>query len=436
MAKSYILDTNVLLYNPDSIFEEEYSTGEVLIPLCVLEELDNFKRDSGDLGRNSRKVAREIDKLRKKGAITKGVPIGDKGGTLKVIEGHQVRSEIFVEKNVDNKILSTALHLKNSDNEIVLVTKDINMRIKAGGLGIEAIDYELTLKTPNKRSGYSKVEVDTIVIDRMKNNGKVVVPEYKGKINEYVMLIDKEDSENFTLGRVVRENTVQRIKTFRSSIGIDAKNVEQQFALDALIDPDIKLVTLQGLAGTGKTLLATAAGIHLLQSKGSLFDKVAVTRPVIPIGRDIGLLPGDMNEKMHPWMQPIYDAVDMIRKSYSSGGKGRKKGATQLSFKDEDIEIAPLNYMRGRSIAHSYVIVDEAQNLLPNEVKTLVTRAGQDTKMIFTGDIDQVDHPYLDSKSNGFVYLIDRFIGKSIHAHVTLAKGERSDLAEIAAKVL
>jgi len=418
MNKTFVLDTNVLLHDPKSIYTFEDNT--VAIILSVMGEIDDFKKAMGELGANAREIARDLDRLAKKGCL------------LRVYPYRQVPLTVNHVEQVDSKILSEAKHLRdNEDTNAIIVTKDVILRVMANGLQIPAENYETDRKKVEFYSGTSEFAVAPKVIDEINDNGEVICKDLKAFKNQYIHLTAENDGKRSALGRHVENGRIVLVNSSRA-LNIKPRNLEQKFAIEALLDPDIRLVTLQGRAGTGKTLIAVAAGIHQVIRNSEKFSRIVITRPIVPVGKGLGFLPGDVEEKMQPWMRPIYDAIDMIQEI------DRKSHKTEISngFSEDDIQIAPLSYLRGRSIPHSFMIVDEAQNLTPLEVKTLVTRCGQDTKMIFTGDIDQIDNPFLDNRSNGFSHLISKFKNHHLHAHIELVKGERSELAEAGAKML
>ena len=427
MKKFFVLDANVLLHDPRSIFS--FDDNNVIIILSVLAEVDSFKKHYGTIGVHAREVAREIDKLSKGKNISEGVSLKN-GGKLFIYPFHPSGLNINCHQNVDNNILCETSYLISRGEEAVIVSKDIILRIMANGLNIPAEDYETDKKEIENYSGIVEVHLSEEQIDEFLKNEVIKVGK-KGIVNQYVHITCPADPKKSFLGRMEIDGLLILIKNRKANVmNVGPKNLEQIFALDALLNDNIKLVTLQGKSGTGKTLLAIAAGIHKFLE--GTYSKLIVTRPVIPVGKDIGFLPGGIDEKMNPWMQPIHDAIDFIREI------DRKSGKTTLSskFSTEDIQVAPLTYMRGRSIPHSFIVVDEAQNISPLEVKTLVTRSGEGTKMVFTGDIEQIDNLFLDSRSNGFSYLVSRFKGRALHAHILLKSGERSELAELGAEIL
>ncbi|MCK9419198.1 MAG: PhoH family protein [Nitrospirae bacterium] len=438
MKKIFVLDTNVLLHDPRAIFS--FQDNDVVIPIVVIEELDKFKKDVNEIGRNARQVSRILDEHRLKGKLSLGVKL-ESGGNLRVELNHtspeRLPSELIATK-ADNRILATALNLKHDDLPVILVTKDTNLRIKADALGLIAEDFESdTITLDELYSGESELLVAPGMIDDFYARGEMEPADPKPLPNQFALLKNSANESQTALARYNKQkNVFVPITTAKHGVwGITAKNKQQQFALDLLLNDDIRLVTLVGKAGTGKTLLALAAGLEKT-IEARTFQRLVVSRPVFPLGKDIGFLPGDVEEKLRPWMQPIRDNLDFL--VGSSGGPGRVKGKKDLQslFDLGMIEVEPLTYIRGRSMPNQYLIVDEAQNLTPHEIKTIITRAGEGTKVVLTGDPYQIDNPYIDSSSNGLTFVVDRFKEESIAGHITLVKGERSDLAELAATLL
>jgi len=438
MKKIFVLDTNVLLHDPKAIFS--FEDNDVVIPIVVIEELDKFKKGVDEIGRNARQVSRILDEYRLKGKLSQGVPL-DKGGNLRVELNHQSQeclpSELIATK-ADNRILATALNLKHDNLPVILVTKDTNLRIKADAFGLTAEDYESdTIMLDELYSGETEVVVPPGAIDDFYAKGELQPADPHPQPNQFALLKNSANESQTALARYSKQrNVFVPITTAKHGVwGITAKNKQQQFALDLLLNDDIRLVTLVGKAGTGKTLLALAAGLEKT-IEARTFQRLVVSRPVFPMGKDIGFLPGDIEEKLRPWMQPIRDNLDFL--VGSSGGPGRVKGKKDLQslFDLGMIEVEPLTYIRGRSMPNQYLIVDEAQNLTPHEIKTIITRAGEGTKVVLTGDPYQIDNPYIDSSSNGLTFVVDRFKEEPIAGHITLVKGERSDLAELAATLL
>ncbi|RME24720.1 MAG: PhoH family protein [Deltaproteobacteria bacterium] len=439
MRKNFVLDTNVLLHDPNALFA--FKDNDVVVPIYVIEEIDRFKRDMSELGRNARVVGRYIDNYRKEGKLGEGVPLPG-GGTLRVLFARKdIPIEIGLAQKMDHKILAVALELKNTEPEkqTVFITKDVNLRIKADVLDIRAEDYDTERVSIDEiYTGVKEVEVDAALIDRFYTEGGLDVDEVSGlesEPNMFVHLADSMDNSHTALARISPDGRrLQALRKPKGGLwGIHPRNREQVFAVDILLDDRIKLVTLAGKAGTGKTLLAIAAGLYKTAEENT-YQRLLVSRPIFPMGRDIGYLPGDVEDKLNPWMQPIFDNMDFL---LNVGGREKRRGRSYRELMDMDmVEIEPLTYIRGRSIPNQFIVVDEAQNLTPHEVKTIITRAGDSTKIVLTGDLYQIDNPYVDASNNGLSYIVNRFRGKHIAAHVTLVKGERSELAELASDVL
>ncbi len=437
MKKNYVLDTNVLIHDPRAIFK--FEDNDVVIPIYVIEEIDQFKREGTERGRNCRQVARYLDELREKSDVTlaKGVALGDGMGILKVAVP-TARGDLPVALDhsaQDHAILKTALDVREADRSkpTIFITMDTNLRIRADALGMEAETYENTsVDVDTLESGIVELSVPKAEIDEFFQGG-ALTPKANGlKPNSSVVLKDAEAGNHTALGRYDgAKSAVVPLRVPREGVmGIRPKNKEQAFALDLLLDDSIRLVTLVGKAGTGKTLLALAGGLRKVVEDGT-FTRMLVSRPVMPMGRDIGYLPGDVDEKLNPWMQPIFDNLEFL---YGHGK--RDNSAFHELIEGGLVQVEPLTYIRGRSLPHQYLIVDEAQNLTPHEIKTIITRAGEGTKIVLTGDPHQIDNPYVDSASNGLSVVADRFRNERIAGHITLSKGERSDLAELAANLL
>ena len=437
MKKIYVLDTNVLLHDPQSIFA--FEDNDVVLPIYVIEEVDTFKKDQSELGRNARQIARVLDKLRQEGSLMEGVKT-EKGGTIAVaFTTKAVPPEFFAEGHkADNRILATALDWKDrhKDMPVIFVSKDVNLRIRADALGLKVEDYEAD-KTDvfEHYTGVVELdgngeEIDTFYRQGFLNN---LQPEWNP--NQFVLLRNRDNASHTALGKVdIDRQRIEPILRLKDGMwGVRPRNKEQSFAADLLMNDDIKLVTLIGKAGTGKTLLAIAAGLQKVAEE-NVYQRMLVSRPIFPLGKDIGYLPGDIKEKLSPWMQPIYDNVEFLM---GLSQKDKKSGRGYHELLDMGIvEIEPLTYIRGRSIPNQYMIVDEAQNLTPHEAKTILTRAGDNTKIVLTGDPYQIDNPYVDATNNGLVYIVNHFRKERIAGHVTLHKGERSELAELSANLL
>ena len=436
--KIFVLDTNVLLHDAQSIYK--FQDNLVVIPMCVLEELDRFKKGQDETARNSRQFSRYMDKLRGKGDLKEGVLLKS-GGFLKVRTEDDLKIK-GLSDIPDNQIIATALKEKseNDDKKVIVVSKDINLRVKADILGMNSEDYSNdkinfeemytgvlvhTIKKPIVPDLYTFKEIDPAQIPglpKMFPNQYLVIKYGKQKG------LARFDAKKNKLVSLIGEDPKKGIW------GIHPLNLEQTLALDMLLNDDIKLVTLVGKAGTGKTLLSVAAGFHKSLNE-EIYKKIVISRPIVPMGKDLGYLPGDINEKMNPWMKPIFDNVDFLLNGKNTTGKGFCVSGKEL-LDQNMMEVEPLTYIRGRSIPHQYLLIDESQNLTPHEIKTIITRAGEGTKIILTGDCYQIDNPFLDSSSNGLSFIVERFKKESIAAHITLLKGERSELAEIASNIL
>jgi PhoH-like ATPase len=434
-VKNYILDTNVLLHDPNSILN--FTDNHVFIPIEVIEEIDGFKRESTELGRNARTVSRMLDGYRGDGSLSAGVKLPN-GGTLKI--GFQKNGNgetIFSSDSVDNRILLFAASVQKAQpkNSTILVSKDINLRIKADALGLAAEDYETDrVFITDLYTGMVEMVMSPEKLAAFRANGELELNGGKKYFpNEFCTLIDETNPKKTALTKVDATGTklIPIIDSRESVWGIKPRNREQHYAFDALLDDRVKLVTLMGKAGTGKTLLAMAAGLKRTVLDRE-FRRLVVARPTISMGKELGFLPGSLEEKLAPWMQPIHDALEMLS-DLNMGHDHRRSGDLMRSG---SIVVEALSYIRGRSIANQFMIIDEAQNLTPLEAKTIITRVGHGTKIIFTGDPYQIDNPYVDSSSNGFNYIISRFRDQAIAAHIELQKGERSELAELAANIL
>jgi PhoH-like ATPase len=440
-VKNYILDTNVLLHDPNSLLS--FEDNSVLVPIEVIEEIDRFKRESTELGQNARAVSRMLDSFRGEGRLSEGVKLPT-GGKLKIVfqkNGHSNGANgdggVFNPHTVDNRILTLAAGIQKAQprNDTILVSKDINLRIKADAMGLQAEDYETDrVFIKDLYTGMLELTLPSADIASFRANGELEINGGKKYFpNEYCALIDETNPKKTALAKVDAsgEKLVPIIDSREGVWGIKPRNREQHFALDALLDDRIKLVTLMGKAGTGKTLLAMAAGLKRTVHDRE-FRRLVVARPTISMGKELGFLPGSLEEKLAPWMQPIHDALEMLS-DLNMGQEHRRSGDLMRSG---SIVVEALSYIRGRSIANQFMIIDEAQNLTPLEAKTIITRVGHGTKIIFTGDPYQIDNPYVDSSSNGFNYIVSRFRTEAVSAHIELQKGERSELAELAANIL
>jgi PhoH-like ATPase len=440
VPKVFVLDTNVLLHDPRAIFK--FDEHEVVLPIYVIEEVDRFKRDMNELGRNARMLSRFIDELREKADanLQAGVVLPS-GGQLRVA----VPSDVLAERNgrsADHKILQVALLERNTHPEspTVFVTMDTNLRIRADALGLRAENYEGgRIETDHLYTGFQALTTKSEQVDQLAKRQPVSLeelpPHHELFPNACVILTDASNAKHTALGRVdAHTGTLAPLRVPREGAwGVKPRNLEQSFALDLLLDDKVQLVTLVGRAGTGKTLLAVAAGLRKVVFEG-VHARLLVSRPVFPLGRDVGYLPGTIEEKLNPWMQPIFDNLEYI---FATGGGRLDAGRSyEELIASGTIQVEPLTYIRGRTLPNQFLIVDEAQNLTPHEVKTIITRCGQDTKIVLTGDPDQIDNPYVDAQSNGLTTVAERFKAERIGGHVTLTKGERSELAERASQLL
>lgn len=438
MKKRYLLDTNVLLHDPKAL--TAFQDNDVLLPIYVIEEIDRFKKEMTRLGENARQISRFLDELRRRGRLADGVTL-EGGGTLRVVfdaDGPGRGARTFEAGWVDNAILDIARRLADETPEppLILVTKDINLRIKADSLGLSAEDYETDrVRLDDLYTGQTEIEVPAGALAAFLEGGDLPLPEGAFVPNQYALLRESGEGSGRTAlaridtlgGRLVRLHAESE-----GVLGIRPRNKEQYFALDALLDPSIVLVTVMGKAGTGKTLLALAAGLRQVLARAP-YRHLLVSRPTFPMGKDIGYLPGTVEEKLNPWMQPIYDNLALILEG--RGGNGVPRSAAEL-IERGTLAVEPLTHIRGRSIPQQYMLVDEAQNLTPLEVKTILTRVGENTKLVLTGDPWQIDTPYIDSSTNGFNHVVHHFRDVPLAAHVSLRKGERSKLAEYAANLL
>jgi PhoH-like ATPase len=435
MKKTYILDTNVFLTNANSVYE--FRNNDIVVPLKVLDEIDKHKKRQDGVGLNARMIIRVLDELRSKGNLHKGVRIRKGSGILSVrgydTEDLPIGCDI---KSADNEILTTAITEKkrNPKRKVILVTRDINMRVKCDSLEIMTEDYAPNKVVDDEKhlfTGFKKHLVDEQLIDQFYAGEEIVFDKEDGKFfpNQFLMLVSNSNEKKSALAKFSNyETKLQKVaEPKNSSWGLKARNKEQTFAMSLLSDPDIPIVTLVGKAGCGKTLLAIASGLDQVLEQQK-FKKLIVSRPVQPLGKDIGYLPGTMEEKMTPWLMPIQDNIDFLL-------NGRSK-SMEMFFEDGTIQIEALTYIRGRSISNAYVIIDEAQNLTTHELKTIITRVGENTKIVLTGDVEQIDSVYLDATSNGLSYAVEKFKNHGLAGHVTLLKGERSKVATLASKIL
>ena len=440
MVKSYVLDTNVLLHDPKAIVS--FEDNHVILPMAVIEELDKFKTRHDELGRNAREVIRTLDILREKGSLRDGVSLNNarskqKSGTLRIITGKGVIQEAELNMEMpDNRILRVAYSLHRKGENVIFISKDINVRIKGDALGMRVMDFEKEkISFDELFSGCQDIEVDSSAIAELHSKKQLTLPGYSFAPNEFVLLSDTRQTKNSALGKVSENNVIVPLNTESSKAwNIAPRSKEQRLALELLLDPDIMLVTLVGQAGTGKTLLALACGLQSV-IKHKKYEKILVSRPIVPLGKDIGFLPGDKDEKLFNWMQPIFDNLDYLMHTEKKNAQSVRKSVDEL-VKNDLLELEALTYIRGRSIPRQYMIIDEAQNLTPHEVKTIVSRAGEATKIVLTGDPYQIDSPYLDSASNGLIVAVEKLKNLPIHGHITLKKSERSSLSAAAAEYL
>jgi Predicted ATPase related to phosphate starvation-inducible protein PhoH len=435
ISKVFVLDTNVILHDHSCI--RHFQDNDVVLPITVLEELDKFKKGNDEINYNAREFTRELDKISGDNLFNGGISLGKNMGKLRVELGQKMpeRVQLSLYDDIpDNRILSIALYVKEQhpDRPVILISKDINLRLKAKAFGLLAQDY-LTDKVADidiLKKDIEEVPLSDDMIEAFYKNNELPANMLKQTFfhNEYMILRGNTKSALAYFDKP--SGVFKRIEKHRS-YGIEPRNSEQAFSLDALLRKDVQLVALTGKAGTGKTLLALAAA--LAQEKE--YDQILVARPVVPLSnKDIGFLPGDVESKIGPYMQPLYDNINFIKTRFKN--TNREYMRIEEILKSDKLEITPLAYIRGRSLTNVYFIVDEAQNLTPHEIKTIITRAGEGTKLVFTGDIFQIDQPYLDIRSNGLTYLSDKMLGQELFAHVNLVKGERSMLAELASNLL
>lgn len=446
MKKVFILDTNILLSGPNSIFK--FEDNDVVIPISVIEEIDRFKKDQTETGRNAREVSRILDKLRQRGTLSSGIPLFEDradSGLLFVYLGHDMGllPELLAD-SADNHILAIGLTLQKKFGEkrkVIIITKDSNLRIKADAFGISSEDFEADkVDISHLYTGTNHLKLSSEIIHKFNRQGEIKVQDLETKnlfANQFFVLEDEEDASQMAYGIYDRE--LEKIKSIDiqhdNTWGVYPRNMEQHFGLYALLDDRFKLVTLSGGAGTGKTLLAIAAGLAKTTNE-DIYQKLMVARPIFAMGNDIGFLPGDIDEKLNPWMQPIYDTLDFLLGGGAPARQKRFSKSYQELINQGLLAIEPLTYIRGRSLPNAFFVVDESQNLTPHEIKTIMTRAGEGTKIVLTGDPFQIDNPYIDSTNNGLTYVIERFKHSKIAAHVTFKQGERSELATLAAELL
>ena len=435
MTKTLILDTNVYLTEAHSLFS--FGRSDIGVPTIVLDEIDRHKHRQDIAGLNARTMNRVLDKLRAKGSLFTGVPLGSGKGRVFAVQYDPRYMPAGMEaEDSDNKIIATALRLKIEGHDIAVISRDLNMRVKCDSFGIECYDYQpqqAVKSVDNLFDGAAEIIVEDDIIEKFYNDIEVCLPQQKIKLypNHYIVLKSEKDEKKSAICRFKDYNTpLRKVHTYRDIWGLSANNKEQKYAMDLLFDSNIQIISLTGQAGTGKTLIAAACGLEQVLNSSKLqggYDKLIVTRPVQPMGRDMGFLPGTLAEKMMPWVAPLRDNLE-----YLFGDKT----ALDMQMEQGIIEIEAMTYIRGRSISNAFMIVDEAQNLTAHELKTIITRVGHGTKLVLTGDIQQIDNSYVDSVSNGLTHAVEKFKEYDISGHVTLYKGERSKLATLAAEIL
>ena len=437
--KIYVLDTNVYLSDANSI--ESFNANDIVIPLKVLDEIDKHKKRQDPVGSHARNIIRKLDKLRESGNLSNGVRVAKGKGLVwvKSFDSSVLPSDLEL-ANPDNQIIATALTEKNRnpDTKVVLVSRDINMRVKCDSLGILCEDYnaeQVVEDISGLYTGTTEHLVDDQVIDSVYNNEEIYLDEQEIKLgnNQYVMLVSNFNEKKSALVRFLDyTRPVKKVENLKRKIwGLKPRNKEQTFALDLLMDPTVPVVTLIGKAGSGKTLLALAAALQQTfgeTANDRIYNRIVVTKPVEPVGKDIGFLPGTRDEKMLPWLAPIQDNLQFLF--------GNDKMTLDMHIDEGRIEVEAMTYIRGRSICNSFIIIDEAQNMNRHEIKTVLTRVGEGTKIVLTGDIEQIDNIYIDSTNNGLSYLVEKFKDQEIAGHITLLKGERSKVASVAARIL
>ena len=436
--KTYVIDTSVFLSDANALYR--FKNNDIVIPIKVLEEIDKHKKRQDSVGFNARLIIKHLDELRTKGSLYKGLRLGKGMGILRVAKASSDLPKDLDFNVPDHQILSVAVHesLQNERRKVIVVSRDINMRVIADSLGLISEDYETNSIVEDKDKvyeGFAEVLVDDEFIERFYDHEEMVLEEsmVKEKLypNQFLLLISSSNPKKSAICRFSDHKSPLKpinVKEYSKSWGVVPRNKEQTFAYDLLFDDDVPLVSLIGRAGSGKTLMAIAAGLEQTVGFGERkYKKIVVSRPVQPMGKDIGFLPGTMEEKMLPWLMPIHDNLEFIL-----GNKNQIKSY----FEKGQIEVEAITYIRGRSISNAFIIIDEAQNLTAHEVKTIITRVGENTKIILTGDIEQIDNIYTNETSNGLTYAIEKFKHAELAGHITFRKGERSKIATLASKVL
>ncbi len=443
-GKIFVIDTNVLLHNPASLYS--FGDNTIVIPITVIEELDQFKGNTDKKGVHARHVLRDLDRLFRKGALKSGAKLKN-GGSLIIALGDSSLSPPYPLSDFskpDNRILSVAWEFNLKGGPVFFISKDFNARIKAEAFGIKSQDYEKQLVDATELyCGWREVMVPADSLKMLYRDGSLpaLIPQFD---NEYAVVRAKETDHIVMCRYDKASNTLNRLPSELDAMGLKPLNTEQQFAFDLLLNDQIKLVTLIGQAGTGKTLVALACGLQRVLGKNPRYEKLLVARPIVPLGKDIGYLPGTKDQKMNFWMQPIFDNLRFILhkddkdRLEKNGNTHQSKARDKIDYliDSELIEIEAITYIRGRSIPNQFIIIDEAQNLTPHEIKTIVSRVGKGTKIVLTGDPDQIDNPYLDANSNGLSYTAERLKGHPLTGHMLLSKSERSDVASLAADML
>ncbi len=444
MEKIYVLDTNVLIHDPQALFS--FEENRVVIPITVIEEIDNFKKGLDEKGRNARQIGRYLDQLRQKGSLQDGIRT-ERGGLIQVALSRKISdtaSDILITDTNDNLIIGTALYFqkKYNDSEVILVSKDANVRIKANAVQLKAENFESDhIKFEELYTGVTELVLTEKQYNDFLEREYLTRRNFRFYPQQFVRIVNKKKPAEHTMTRYAGSTkTLYPLAYYKGQkvFGITARNEEQALAFDLLLDDEVKMVSLAGKAGTGKTLIAIAAGLNQVMEEDK-YTRLVISRPISPLGKDLGFLPGSKAEKFNPWMQPIYDNMEILllgHEDHADNGKifGKKRPSLDEYLDYGFIELEPLTYIRGRSLPKQFIIIDEAQNLSPHEMKTIITRAGEGTKIVLTGDPYQIDIPYLDSESNGLSVVVEKLKNEDIVGHITLEKGERSRLADIAAK--